>query len=35
MVSEEMEDVSEAKAGEIVALFGVDCKSRTLSPAAM
>ena len=27
MHSEEMEDVSEAKAGEIVALFGVDCKS--------
>ena len=27
MHSEEMEDVNEAKAGEIVALFGVDCKS--------
>ena len=27
MHSEEMEDVVEAKAGEIVALFGVDCKS--------
>ena len=27
MHSEEMEDVSSAKAGEIVALFGVDCKS--------
>ena len=27
MHSEEMEDVTEAKAGEIVALFGVDCKS--------
>ena len=27
MHSEEMEDVSDAKAGEIVALFGVDCKS--------
>jgi len=27
MHSEEMEDVQEAKAGEIVALFGVDCKS--------
>jgi len=27
MHSDEMEDVTEAKAGEIVALFGVDCKS--------
>lgn len=27
MHSEEMEDVNEAEAGEIVALFGVDCKS--------
>jgi elongation factor G len=27
MHSEEMEDVNSAKAGEIVALFGVDCKS--------
>ena len=27
MHSDDMEDVAEAKAGEIVALFGVDCKS--------